>query len=76
MDVEAQKRAAASCAVAFVRSGMRHLAEDLRARGDVEVEERTEDRLLDGVDDIGLTLKKESAIAKFEDRRKQTQPRL
>jgi len=32
--------------------------------------------LLDGLDDIGLTLKKESAIAKFEDRRKQAQPWL
>jgi deoxyribodipyrimidine photolyase-related protein len=34
----------------LVRSGMRHLAAELRERGDVEVEERTEDHLLDGVD--------------------------
>ena len=41
-----------------------------------EVDQFRKQCLLDGVDDIGLTLKKESAIAKFEDRRKQTQPWL
>jgi deoxyribodipyrimidine photolyase-related protein len=34
----------------LVLSGMRHLAADLRELGTVEVEERTEDHLLDGVD--------------------------
>jgi len=32
--------------------------------------------LLDGLDDIGLTLKKEQAIAKFEERRRRAQPWL
>ena len=41
-----------------------------------EVDQFRKQCLLDGVDDIGLTLKKESAIAKFENRRKQTQPWL
>jgi len=41
-----------------------------------EVDQFRKRCLLDGVDDIGLTLKKETAIAKFEDRRKQAQPWL
>jgi len=41
-----------------------------------EIDQFRKQCLLDGVDDIGLTLKKEPAIAKFEDRRKQTQPWL
>jgi len=41
-----------------------------------EIDQFRKHCLLDGLDDIGLTLKKESAIAKFEDRRKQAQPWL
>ncbi|MBU6506819.1 MAG: 3-isopropylmalate dehydratase small subunit [Alphaproteobacteria bacterium] len=41
-----------------------------------EIDQFRKHCLLDGVDDIGLTLKKETAIAKFEDRRKQAQPWL
>ena len=41
-----------------------------------EVDQFRKQCLLDGVDDIGLTLKKEPAITRFEDRRKQTQPWL
>jgi len=41
-----------------------------------EIDQFRKHCLLDGLDDIGLTLKKEPAIAKFEDRRKQAQPWL
>ena len=41
-----------------------------------EIDQFRKQCLLDGLDDIGLTLKKEPSIAKFEDRRKQTQPWL
>jgi 3-isopropylmalate/(R)-2-methylmalate dehydratase small subunit len=41
-----------------------------------EIDQFRKQCLLDGLDDIGLTLKKESSIAKFEDRRKQAQPWL
>ena len=41
-----------------------------------EIDQFRKHCLLDGLDDVGLTLKKESAIAKFEDRRKQAQPWL
>ncbi len=41
-----------------------------------EIDQFRKHCLLDGLDDIGLALKKESAIAKFEDRRKQAQPWL
>jgi 3-isopropylmalate/(R)-2-methylmalate dehydratase small subunit len=41
-----------------------------------EIDQFRKQCLLDGLDDIGLTLKKEPAIAKFESRRQQTQPWL
>ncbi|MDE2229144.1 MAG: 3-isopropylmalate dehydratase small subunit [Alphaproteobacteria bacterium] len=41
-----------------------------------EIDQFRKHCLLEGLDDIGLTLKKEPAIAKFEDRRKATQPWL
>ncbi|MGH7013370.1 MAG: 3-isopropylmalate dehydratase small subunit [Stellaceae bacterium] len=41
-----------------------------------EIDQFRKHCLLDGLDDIGLTLKKEPAITKFENRRKQAQPWL
>ncbi|MGH6975027.1 MAG: 3-isopropylmalate dehydratase small subunit [Stellaceae bacterium] len=41
-----------------------------------EIDQFRKHCLLDGLDDIGLTFKKEPAIAKFGDRRKQAQPWL